>query len=488
MSNDPYAFGVPYTPAGIASDNQETVDDRPRFSLSEIEQLGVRWIRVVWLDYTNVPRFRILSRVFFTRLLKSTRPGIPVAKVTFGLVHLNLTEGLTSAGEYLYVFDTNSFRILPYATGHASIMGFFQLKVPPPTLGLNPISLCPRGMLQRIVKDARDRAGVLFLVGFESEFVLLKSTDPIVTINNADYSTSAKLPGGAIESVVLEEISESLLSAGVEVQQYHGEGGRGQYEVVTGPLAPLEAADALVYTRETIYNIANKHGLRATFAPKLSSRYGGNGSHTHISVHNAAASSANGGSLRSDVARAPTLAPTERSFLQGLLTHLPALCAITLPTPHSYNRVHDGVWAGGTYAVWGTDNREAAVRLAGSRGLHHFEVRCVDATANPYLVLAGLLVAGAQGILDRSELRTGDCGKAVVLMEDTERIALGVETASRLPRSVEEARKCLLADLVLKETLGDEFMDAYLKVNKLLGDNLVLEDEHATISKLVNFY
>lgn len=42
-----------------------------------------------------------------------------------------------------------------------------------------------------------------------------------------------------------------------------------QYEVVTGPLPPLEAADALICTRETIYNVSSKYGLRATFAPKL---------------------------------------------------------------------------------------------------------------------------------------------------------------------------------------------------------------------------
>ena len=42
-----------------------------------------------------------------------------------------------------------------------------------------------------------------------------------------------------------------------------------QYEIVAGPLPPLQAADALVFTRETIYNIANKHGFRATFSPRL---------------------------------------------------------------------------------------------------------------------------------------------------------------------------------------------------------------------------
>ena len=42
-----------------------------------------------------------------------------------------------------------------------------------------------------------------------------------------------------------------------------------QYEVVTGPLTPLDAADTLVATRELIYNVADKHGLRATFAPRI---------------------------------------------------------------------------------------------------------------------------------------------------------------------------------------------------------------------------
>ena len=43
----------------------------------------------------------------------------------------------------------------------------------------------------------------------------------------------------------------------------------GQYEIVTGPLPPLEAADAVVFTRETIINIASKHGLHATFSPRV---------------------------------------------------------------------------------------------------------------------------------------------------------------------------------------------------------------------------
>ena len=42
-----------------------------------------------------------------------------------------------------------------------------------------------------------------------------------------------------------------------------------QYEIVTGPLPPLQACDALVTTREIILNIAAKHGMRATLAPRV---------------------------------------------------------------------------------------------------------------------------------------------------------------------------------------------------------------------------
>jgi len=128
------------------------------------------------------------------------------------------------------------------------------------------------------------------LVGVETEFTLLKSADPLVPVNGHQYSTTLALTTGTVEARVLEEIADAIQADGIEVQMYHSEGAPGQvrppdpinaflrvdlshssfqYEVVTGPMSPLEAADALVHTRETIYNIASKHGVKATFAPKL---------------------------------------------------------------------------------------------------------------------------------------------------------------------------------------------------------------------------
>ncbi len=120
-----------------------------------------------------------------------------------------------------------------------------------------------------LLRHAKDTAGVEFLVGFETEFILLTKTLPVRAANAHGWCNANALPTGSKEAQVLEEIVDALGEAGIEVQMYHAEAAPGQYEIVTGPLPPLQAADALVHTRETIYNIASRHGLRATLAPRV---------------------------------------------------------------------------------------------------------------------------------------------------------------------------------------------------------------------------
>jgi hypothetical protein len=106
-------------------------------------------------------------------------------------------------------------------------------------------------------------------VGFETEFILLKNMDLIQAINDHGWCIAQAFASGTTGAQVLDEIADALAVADIELQQYHSEAAPGQYEIVTGPLPPLQAADALIHTRETIYNIASKHGLRATFAPRI---------------------------------------------------------------------------------------------------------------------------------------------------------------------------------------------------------------------------
>ena len=92
---------------------------------------------------------------------------------------------------------------------------------------------------------------------------------PIEEANSYGWSQSQGTPTGTTVTAALEEMALALANSDIELEMYHSEGAPGQYEFVVGHLPPMEAADALVSTRETVYNIAAKHGMRATLAPRL---------------------------------------------------------------------------------------------------------------------------------------------------------------------------------------------------------------------------
>ena len=242
---------------------------------------------------------------------------------------------------------------------------------------------------------------------------------------------------------------------------YHAEAAPGPHEVVTGPLGPLQAANALVHTRETMCNVASKHGLRATFAPRvymdsctfLSSLpfHCLTKPQTHHSSSPPSPSSTS----------SPNLTSLEASFLAGLLTHLPSLKILTIPLGASYKRMVDGAGSGGTYVCWGTDNREAPIRLcnATSPASRNFEVKCVDGTSNPYLAFAGLIAAGGEGVKINRALEVMDCsahgelGKTAAEMGEEERVRCRI--TERLPLSSEEAREAFRNDEVPGDVFGD---------------------------------
>ena len=113
------------------------------------------YVRVQWVDLTNIIRCRILPVSYFLRLIKSTRPGVGVAKGSMGLVYTKVAHGFSAAGEYLYVPDLSTMRICPYAPGEAAVMGWFHEKTPyigaENKLTVDVLS-CPRTNLKRIVQ------------------------------------------------------------------------------------------------------------------------------------------------------------------------------------------------------------------------------------------------------------------------------------------------------------------------------------------------
>ncbi|KAJ8595711.1 glutamine synthetase/guanido kinase [Rhizopogon salebrosus TDB-379] len=476
-----------------------------------LEANDIHTVRITWVDLINNTRFRAVPLSSFQRLLTSSRPGVTVTQCVFGQAGIIVASGFSPVGEYLYVLDLTTIRLCSYAPGHASIVGWFQDTNPAPgrVLGTG-VPMCPRSVLKRVI-DTAASYNAAFLVGVESEFILLKNTNPIETVNAHGWSNSQALASGTKETEAMEDIAQGLIKSGIELMMYHSEGAPGQYEVVTGPLPPLEAADALVHTRETIVNMASKHGFRATFAPRLHLDNCGSAAHTHISVHPINPDQPFGlQSSAGDHTQAATsenvLTPLERIFLAGLMDHLPAACAFTLPIRASYARMLDGIWSGGTWVAWGRDNRETPVRLcvpptrvpvpAPSQAQaapvpkppsgNHFEVKCVDGTSSPYLALSGLLGAGVLGIQSQSPLIEKDCRAPAATMTEAEREAVGVKR--RLPRTWEEARGALEGDVAMRGLLGG-VVEGFLAVGETL-DGLLHSppNEAGRIQMLVENY
>ena len=204
--------------------------------------------------------------------------------------------------------------------------------------------------------------------------------------------------------------------------------------------------------------------------PQLRFILGGSAAHTHISVHSA------NKNIPSSIH--PNLSKVESAFLAGLLQNLSGITLLTLPTTASFKRMVDGVWSGGTYICWGTDNREAPVRLcnAFSPPARNFELKCLDGTANPYLAIAAFLSAGTEGILEGKECQIKDCGlEAAALLGELGRAELGI--TNRMPLTLEDARSSFEKSKLIDRQFGKDFKTKYLSVNKVYNHFSPLFDD-----------
>lgn len=316
---------------------------------------------------------------------------------------------------------------------------------------------CGRLLLGRST-EALAEQGLQVLAAFEIEWVI--SAGP-----GDDFAPAIVGPGYGMTRVIeasdyVRDLLEALGRQGVAVEQFHPEYATGQLELSVAAGTPVEAADTSVLVRSTIRAVGQRHGFRTSFSPKVEVEGVGNGGHVHLSVWRDGRNLMAGGSGRFGLTEAA------EAFAGGILEHLPALLAIGSPSVASYLRLVPSHWAG-VYACWGLENREAALRMVtGSEGsgdwAANLEVKCVDLTANPYLLMAGLLAAGLAGVEAGARLPEPVDVDPAVLADDV----LAERGIRRLPTSLAEAADALAADDELRGRLGSELVDALLTVRR----------------------
>jgi len=256
------------------------------------------------------------------------------------------------------------------------------------------------------------------------------------------------------------DLLTALAAESVDVLQLHPEYAAGQFELSAAPLEPVAAADQVLLVRETVRAVSRRHGMDASFAPAVVAGLVGNGQHLHLSLRHGGVNLLDGGYGRYG------MTGEGESFLAGVLEAMPALTAILAPSVASYVRLVPSRWAG-AYQCWGRENREAALRLVtGSTGetdvASNAEVKCLDASANPYLVVGAVLTVGVAALdkgLTLPEEVSGD--PATMAPVDLQR--LGVE---RLPETAEAALDLLDGNDLLKKAMGEYLYDAFTAVRR----------------------
>jgi glutamine synthetase len=221
-----------------------------------------------------------------------------------------------------------------------------------------------------------------------------------------------------------------------------------QYEINLRHSGALDAADRAFRLKTAVKDIAAQNGLHATFMGKPFNDQGGSGMHLHLSL------------CRGDVNAfdAPAgehgVSPELRWFTAGLIEHAPGLMALLNPTINAYRRTLPDSLAP-THANWGFDNRATFVRIPPERGAAtRIELRVGDGSANPYLAIAAVLHAGADGIrrkLEPPAALSGDAYRA-----DPELIG------APLPTSFEHALEAFAGDALLRDALGAEIVDTFV--------------------------
>ncbi|KAK0388244.1 hypothetical protein NLU13_4489 [Sarocladium strictum] len=400
---------------------------------------GFQFLRIVWVDMTATTRLRVLPIRRIRTLLEQNEPvSFSIISGAMCLLQNDLPiDDTAGVGERKLVPDWATLRPGP-RPGHAVVRSCFQ------ELDGSPVNACPRTTLKRILNFG-SRHGLHFTLGFEVELVLLRRTaNGFVPVESDGHAWSV---GGAMETdcaTVIEEAVTKLDQAGVYVEMLHPESAHGQYEIVLPKSTALEAVDTLLYAREIIAACATSKGYKMTLHPRPSPVHGGTAAHVHMSI-----SSAHGDDPQ-----------VYEPFYAGILKHLRAIMAFTCSSMASYDRIRDSIWSGGTWVAWGTRNRETPLRKISHS---HWEVKCMDGTANPYLAMAALIGAGIQGVVDGEKLTLGDCNvKDSARLTDSERSALKI--TERLPRELREAVEAMRGDSDLIEVMGEELVDTYARV------------------------
>ncbi|MFC4440593.1 glutamine synthetase family protein [Caulobacter henricii] len=323
-----------------------------------------------------------------------------------------------------------------------------------------PNDLDPRHVLQRVL-DRYAADGLTPVAACELEYYLVdleRTADG--DLQPPKSALTGRRPHGIevyglpeLEAIApfLRELWDTADVIGVPLEGAISEFAPSQVELTLKhkPDALRACDDALLYKRMA-KGVALRHGCEATFMAKPWADKAGNGFHVHVSFNDK-----DGNNLCAD--EDPEGSPMLRQAIGGMKQLLGEGMAILAPNANSYRRFKANSYAP-VAATWGVNNRTVSLRIpAGPAPTRHVEHRVAGADGNPYLVMAVLLASAHHGLTNKI-----DPGPAVV----GDGYAAAAKEKSRLPSNWFSAVDLFDQSTVLRDYLGDRFVDMFVSVKR----------------------
>ena len=342
--------------------------------------------------------------------------------------------------------DTNSLIQLPWNKEVGWLASDLWMKG-------KPVKASPRVILKDQIKKL-DKNNLKMKSGVECEYFLISPdgsniADPRDIQSKPCYDQSALMR----RYELIKEVCDSMIELGWNPYQNDHEDANGQFEMNWDYDDCLVTADRHIFFKFMVKNLAEKHGLRATFMPKPFEKLTGNGCHAHISLWN--------GKINKflDMGDRYGLSKLAYNFLGGVMKNAESLSAFFNPTINSYRRINappttsGATWSPSSISYSG-NNRTHMIRIPDPG---RFELRLMDGSANPYLLQAGIIAAGLFGMNNKS-----DPGEPLTCNMYTD--SKNYPNLAKLPNDLEDSLSKLDDNIHLKEAFSEEVINSYIKL------------------------
>ncbi|THJ71708.1 type I glutamate--ammonia ligase [Candidatus Frankia alpina] len=427
------------------------MDKQQEFVLRTLEERDIRFVRLWFTD--------VLGYLKSVEIAPAELEGALAEGIGFDG---SAIEGFARVHEadMLARPDPSTFQVLPWRGEHPLTARMFCDLVMPDG---GPAATDSRWVLRRALARAAD-AGFTFYTHPEIEFFLLKEPPkrggPMPA--PVDESGYFDLTPNDISHDFRQQAISMLERLGISVEFSHHEVAPGQQEIDLRYADALTIADNIMTFRQVVKEVALRQGIYATFMPKPFGDQAGSGMHTHLSLFEGDRNAFH------DPTDEYQLSKVAKAFIAGLLTHAAEITAVTNQWVNSYKRLIGDqrlgeVLEAPAYVCWGHNNRSALVRVPLYK-LHksqatRVEFRLPDSACNPYLTFALVLAAGLRGVQGGYDL-PAPAADDVWTLTDAQRQERGI---TALPDSLAEAITVMERSSLVRETLGDELFEFFLR-------------------------